>query len=226
MWCLTGHSIRLCPKNRQIVKVLKRQVRVKGSSGLNRSVEIPFGTPRWSDLTTPILFTAGFSTVVMSGAAIWKYENERYKRIKRTYSGEFWKFFENLPKQPKAGTWRQEMNSYWNSLTEGQKIVSGLLVVNTAVFIMWQIPAMTPFMMRYFASTPVGQSKVLPMLLCAFSHQNFMHFGFNMFALNSFVPPVVESMGKELFLGFYLTAAVVSSFTSLFYKVIYILAIF
>ena len=46
-----------------------------------------------------------------------------------------------------------------------------------------------------------------------------VHFGFNMFALSSFAPPLVDIMGKEHFLGAYLTGAVVSSFTSYFYRV-------
>ena len=222
MWCLAQNTARICPKsNRQVLKLLKRQVRAKANVGIGKNqIIFPSRSPVWSDLTKPLLFTVGFSTVAMAGSAIWKYENERQKRMKRsTYTGEFWKYFENLPPKPKAGEWRQQMNTYWNSLREGQKIVAGLLIANTAVFILWQIPAMTPFMMRYFVSSPVAHSKCIPMLLCAFSHQNFMHFGFNMYALSNFAPPVCEAMGKELFLGFYMTAAIVSSMTSLFYKV-------
>ena len=222
MWCLAQNTARICPKsNRQVLKLLKRQVRAKANVGIGKNqILFPSRSPEWSDLTKPLLFTVGFSTVAMAGSAIWKYENERQKRMKRsTYTGEFWKYFENLPPKPKAGEWRQQINTYWNSLREGQKIVAGLLIANTAVFILWQIPAMTPFMMRYFVSSPVAHSKCIPMLLCAFSHQNFMHFGFNMYALSSFAPPVCEAMGKELFLGFYMTAAIVSSMTSLFYKV-------
>ena len=221
MWCVTQNTIRLCSKsNRQVLKQLKRQVRAKANVGIgNQVLSFPSRSPKWSDLTRPFIFTVGFSTVAMAGSAIWKYENERSKRLKRTYSGDFWKYFENLPPKPKAGEWRRQMNSYWNSLTEGQKVIAGILLANTAVFVLWQIPAMTPFMMRYFVSSPVAHSTCIPMLLCAFSHQNFMHFGFNMYALSSFAPPVVEAMGKELFLGFYATTAIVSSFTSLFYKV-------
>ena len=222
MWCLAQNTARICPKsNRQVLKLLKRQVRAKANVGIGKNqILFPSRSPEWSDLTKPLLFTVGFSTVAMAGSAIWKYENERQKRMKRsTYTGEFWKYFENLPPKPKAGEWRQQINTYWNSLREGQKIVAGLLIANTAVFLLWQIPAMTPFMMRYFVSSPVAHSKCIPMLLCAFSHQNFMHFGFNMYALSSFAPPVCEAMGKELFLGFYMTAAIVSSMTSLFYKV-------
>lgn len=227
MWCLTQNTARICSKSdKQVLKLLKRQVRAKANVGIgkNQFISFPSRSPVWSDLTKPLLFTVGFSTVAMAGSAIWKYENERQKRMKRTgtYTGDFWKYFENLPPKPKAGEWRQQMNTYWNSLREGQKIVAGLLIANTAIFILWQIPAMTPFMMRYFVSSPVAHSKCIPMLLCAFSHQNFMHFGFNMYALSNFAPPVCEAMGKELFLGFYMTAAIVSSMTSLFYKVTFI----
>ena len=46
-----------------------------------------------------------------------------------------------------------------------------------------------------------------------------LHFGFNMMALSSFAPALVDIMGKEHFLGAYLTGAVVSSFTSYLYRV-------
>ena len=101
----------------------------------------------------------------------------------------------------------------------GHKLTFGIFSINLAVFLLWRIPAARPFMTKYFASNPAVKKNCLPMLLCAFSHMGPLHFGFNMFALSSFAPPLVDIMGKEHFLGAYLTGAVVSSFTSYFYRV-------
>ena len=101
----------------------------------------------------------------------------------------------------------------------GHKLTFGIFSINLAVFLLWKIPAAKPFMIKYFASNPAVKKNCLPMLLCAFSHMGPLHFGFNMFALSSFAPPLVDIMGKEHFLGAYLTGAVVSSFTSYLYRV-------
>ena len=101
----------------------------------------------------------------------------------------------------------------------GHKLTFGIFSINLAVFLLWRIPAARPFMTKYFASNPAVKKNCLPMLLCAFSHMGPLHFGFNMFALSSFAPPLVDIMGKEHFLGAYLTGAVVSSFTSYLYRV-------
>ena len=52
-----------------------------------------------------------------------------------------------------------------------------------------------------------------------YSHVGIMHLGFNMMALNSFGPKLVEMLGTEHFIATYLTAAVFSSWTSYVYKV-------
>ena len=52
-----------------------------------------------------------------------------------------------------------------------------------------------------------------------FSHYGPFHLAFNMYALQSFAPPLVDIMGKEHFLAIYLSGAVVSSMSSYVYKV-------
>ena len=42
----------------------------------------------------------------------------------------------------KAGAWRQELNSLWNSLNEGQRVFVPICAANVAVFLMWRIPGL------------------------------------------------------------------------------------
>ena len=118
----------------------------------------------------------------------------------------------------KAGEWRQKLNDYWNRLHDGHKLCFGIFSVNLAVFLLWKVPAAKPFMIKYFASNPAAKNNCLPMILSAFSHIGPWHFAFNMFALQSFTPTLVDIMGKEQFLGAYFSGAVVSSFSSYLYR--------
>ena len=59
----------------------------------------------------------------------------------------------------------------------------------------------------------------IPLLFFFFSHYGPFHLAFNMYALQSFAPPLVDIMGKEHFLAIYLSGAVVSSMSSYVYKV-------
>ena len=54
---------------------------------------------------------------------------------------------------------------------------------------------------------------------CGHTNLGPFHFAFNMFALYSFAPPLVDIMGKEHFLATYLTGAVISSYASYVYRV-------
>jgi len=225
MWYILGNHSRivlskLCPKTKQFPSFVSRNIRQNAKPGINKPViQGEFlQAPTWSDLIKPAIFTGVFGTSVMTGAFIWKYENSRKKEQK--FLDPVIKYFSNLPPPPKAGEWRRQLNEFWNKLHEGHKLTFGIFSINLAVFLLWRIPAARPFMTKYFASNPAVKKNCLPMLLCAFSHMGPLHFGFNMFALSSFAPPLVDIMGKEHFLGAYLTGAVVSSFTSYFYRVV------
>lgn len=227
MWYILGNQSRivlskLCPKTKQFPSFLSRNIRSQNAKSENKPVirDDFLQAPTWSDLIKPAIFTGVFGTSVMTGAFIWKYENTRQKDQEQKFLDPVIKYFKNLPPPPKAGEWRRQLNEFWNKLHEGHKLTFGIFSINLAVFLLWKIPAAKPFMIKYFASNPAVKKNCLPMLLCAFSHMGPAHFGFNMFALSSFAPPLVDIMGKEHFLGAYLTGAVVSSFTSYFYRVV------
>lgn len=56
------------------------------------------------------------------------------------------------------------------------------------------------------------------MFLSTFSHYSGLHLFANMYVLHSFCNPAIISLGKEQFLGLYLSAGVVASFASILYK--------
>lgn len=58
------------------------------------------------------------------------------------------------------------------------------------------------------------------MVLSTFSHYSFLHLLANMYVLHSFIGAAVNAVGREQFLGLYLSAGVLSSFTSYAYKVL------
>lgn len=113
-----------------------------------------------------------------------------------------------------------------------------ICALNVLVFGAWRIQRLQPFMLRYFCSNPGSKSVCLPMILSTFSHYSGFHLLANMYVLHSFstgkqgiyvskkklqlngFKGAVHSLGKEQFLGLYLGAGVISSFTSYVYKVV------
>lgn len=180
--------------------------------------------PKWNQLLKPVVFTVAVSGVSFAGAAIWQYENMRINIKKQ---GGFFEerfnnpFRRNPPStQPKAGNWRNELNAFWNNLSEGHKVFAPILAINVAVFAAWRIPAMRHVMMRHFCSNPSSKSgNCMPMLLSAFSHYSVFHLAANMYVLQSFSTPIVDSLGKEQFVAVYFSSAVFSSLCSYVHKV-------
>ena len=115
---------------------------------------------------------------------------------------------------PKAGQIRREINQFWNQLSEADKIFAPILAINILVFALWRVPALQPIMYKYFCGDPQLTNKGLPMLLSAFSHHSIIHLGCNMFVLHSFMGPIISTLGKEQFMGLYMSSCVITSFFS------------
>ena len=172
---------------------------------------------KWGILKRPFLFTIGFSACSFGGATIWQYENMRQiagggSKTGSTRAEELYRTFGmNVPK---AGKLRQEINKYWNQLSEGEKVLVPIVILNVIVFAMWRVPSLEVSMFKYFSANPQFSNKGLPMLLSAFSHASFLHLAVNMFVLHSFSRPIVSAIGKEQFVGLYLSSCAVTSFFS------------
>ncbi|KAL7990715.1 hypothetical protein Chor_014145 [Crotalus horridus] len=106
-------------------------------------------------LVKPFFFTIGFSGCAFGTAAIWQYEHLRTK---------FQNYFENAQAdwldriQPQKGLhFRKQINLWWNSLSNGQRTVSGIIAANVVVFCLWRIPTLSRIMVTYFTSNPASR---------------------------------------------------------------------
>lgn len=175
------------------------------------------------------IFCFTFSSSVFVGASIWEYEKIRSKAISALKSSNplDWirKHHNNVMEKQKdlndeLTRLKNEMKRLWNQLTPGERVFGPLLGLNILVYGLWRVPSLRNFMLRYFASNPAGQGANVywSMFFSTFSHYSFFHLFANMYVLHSF-SSVVRSLGTEQFLALYLSAGVVSSFTSYAFKV-------
>ncbi|KAM4743434.1 presenilin-associated rhomboid-like protein, mitochondrial isoform 3-T3 [Anableps anableps] len=176
-------------------------------------VRPPFSSPRaFGRLVRPFLFTVGFTGCSFGSAAIWQYES--LKSQVQSYFDELRADWLERVRPQKRGDVRKEVNQWWNSLTEGQKTVTGIIAANAVVFCCWRLPSLQRFMVRYFTSNPASKALCSPMLLSTFSHFSFFHMAANMYVLWSFSTSAVSMLGREQFLAVYLSAGVISTFVS------------
>lgn len=112
------------------------------------------------------------------------------------------------------------MDTWWNSLSTPDKLFIPLCGLNTLVFLLWRIPRFQPMMIKYFCSNPAARAVCWPMVLSTFSHYSAFHLFANMYVLHSFMNAAVLTLGKEQFLGFYLSAGVIAAFSSYCYKIL------
>ncbi|OCT94515.1 presenilins-associated rhomboid-like protein, mitochondrial [Xenopus laevis] len=168
-------------------------------------------------LYKPFLFTLGFSGCSFGVAAIWQYET--LKSRMKSYLDDIQADWLGKLRPPKHGVFRKQVNEWWNSLSEGQKTVSGIIALNGLVFCLWRVPSLQRTMIRYFTSNPASHSLCLPMVLSTFSHFSLFHMAANMYVLWSFSTSIVSILGKEQFLAVYLSAGTVSTFVSYVSKI-------
>ncbi|GBL98235.1 hypothetical protein AVEN_110265-1 [Araneus ventricosus] len=54
----------------------------------------------------------------------------------------------------KRSEFRRQINAWWNTQSEGEKVALTLFGINLCVFLLWRIPVLQPFMMKYFCASP------------------------------------------------------------------------
>ncbi|XP_056413689.1 presenilins-associated rhomboid-like protein, mitochondrial isoform X2 [Hyla sarda] len=227
--CWIGSSYtrtRLCLRQRILIeqrswfrKISRKTERVEAevwrNSGSRNSIAEPTSFSRGSilrNLYKPFLFTVGFSGCSFGAAAIWQYESLK-NRMKNYLDDMRADWLERI--QPaKHGDFRKQVNEWWNSLSDGQKTVSGIIAANILVFCCWRVPSIQRIMVRYFTSNPASNNLCLPMILSTFSHFSLFHMAANMYVLWTFSSSIVSILGQEQFLALYMSAGVVSTFAS------------
>lgn len=190
------------------VKVSKEALRKGPKLELEDAVE--HGPPSWRTLVRPTLFAFAFSGCSIATCAIWQYENSMRSRMP-----EWW----GTQTGRKSGEFRESMRQWWASQSDGEKLFWPIAGLNLLVFAAWRVPGLQSTMIKWFTSNPAGSATCLPMVLSTFSHYSLVHLGCNMVALHSFMGTAVHGLGKEQFLGVYLSAGVFSSLASMLYKV-------
>uniref|UniRef100_A0A8C6GWI0 Presenilin-associated rhomboid-like protein, mitochondrial n=1 Tax=Mus spicilegus TaxID=10103 RepID=A0A8C6GWI0_MUSSI len=168
-------------------------------------------------LVKPFFFTIGFTGCAFGSAAIWQYESLK-SRVQSYFDGIKADWLDSIRPQ-KEGNLRKEINKWWNSLSDGQRTVTGIIAANALVFCLWRVPSLQRTMIRYFTSNPASKVLCSPMLLSTFSHFSLFHMAANMYVLWSFSSSIVNILGQEQFVAVYLSAGVISNFVSYVCKV-------
>ncbi|XP_056139912.1 presenilins-associated rhomboid-like protein, mitochondrial isoform X2 [Lampris incognitus] len=117
--------------------------------------QTPHGPSRASRLVKPLLFTVGFTGCSFGTAAIWQYESLK-SRVQSYFNEVRADWLEKLRPQ-KQGDFRKQINQWWNSLSEGQRTVSGIIAANAVVFCCWRVPSLQRTMVKYFTSNPASR---------------------------------------------------------------------
>lgn len=88
-------------------------------------------------------------------AAIWQYENVRARAIALIRKpGSL--IHDKVYGVRKQGSWRNDVNTWWNGLSEGQKLFFPICFANCLVFLAWRVPQLQGTMVRYFCSNPAS----------------------------------------------------------------------
>lgn len=105
-----------------------------------------------------------------------------------------------------------------------------ILMANAVVFLGWKISSLESFMTKYFTMCTVEGVRNLPSMIAnAFSHRALFHFALNMYVLKGFMYPwsseekntTVPNVSKhDMFLPFYISAALSGSTLSFFVKLL------
>jgi len=154
---------------------------------------------------------------------IWEYEKIRSKAVSILRNANPLGWIKRQPKheaelQTELARIKKDMSALWNRLTPGEQVFAPIFVLNAVVFGLWRIPRLKLTMLKYFCSNPAGQAVCWPMFLSTFSHYSLFHLAANMYVLHSF-SGAVNALGREQFVGLYLSAGVISSFASYAYKI-------
>lgn len=171
-------------------------------------------------LIRPTLFTAGVCGSCFCGAAIYQYEN----RKRPISSLQDWISVQQQRQQrtafkQKVLKFRQEVNAWYNQFSTGEKIAGWTIFLNSLVFCAWRVKPLSAVMSRFFLSQPSAPKIPLsPMILSCFSHVMPLHLAFNMYALYSFSSFANSLLGPEQLVGLFISAGVVSSLTSLAFR--------
>jgi len=105
-------------------------------------------------------------------------------------------------------------NRLWPETPPAAATSIALILMNTAIFILWHFPPAFRMLNKYFMVVP-GYPRALAMVGNLFSHQSFQHLGLNMIMLWFMGTRLQDDIGRANFLAIYFSSGVIGGFTSL-----------
>lgn len=108
------------------------------------------------------------------------------------------------------GREQRALAGWWATAPVSHKLIA----LNIAVFVLWQLRGLQPFMQANFTVSwagVFGEWRVWTLLTSAFSHQGLWHLLWNMLYLHWFGPDLEQVYGRRNFLLLYLHGALVAS---------------
>ncbi|XP_041955324.1 presenilins-associated rhomboid-like protein, mitochondrial [Alosa sapidissima] len=180
-------------------------------------------------LIKPLMFTVGFTGCSFGAAAILQYESvksrldslleeresektDKFQTHDTAHWHNWWNQLSDFQRQ--VILFMSVMDDMWSSLSEGQKVATGIIAINAAVLCCWRMPSLQRSMLKYFTTNPASKTRCLPMVLSSFSHYSIVHMVVNMYVLWTFSTSIVSVLGREQFLAFYTSAGVISTMVS------------
>ena len=111
-------------------------------------------------------------------------------------------------------------NNYGNSFQRTTPVVLNLIIINALVFFAQIFLDKSFDIIEFFALYPYNSGLFKPYQLVThmFTHANFMHILFNMYALWMFGAALERVWGPKRFLVFYLVCGLAAGFTQLFFS--------
>lgn len=104
-----------------------------------------------------LIFQFGVSSFAV--VSIWEYEKIRAqaaKVIRTTKNLNKWLKSKIQGTKEEASELTKRIEALWMQLTPGERIFAPICALNLAVFGLWRIPSLQPFMIKYFTSNPAA----------------------------------------------------------------------
>uniref|UniRef100_A0A915CSZ1 rhomboid protease n=1 Tax=Ditylenchus dipsaci TaxID=166011 RepID=A0A915CSZ1_9BILA len=171
-----------------------------------------------SDLWKALGFTVVGGSVMYIIASISEYDKLK-KRSQRIF--QRWTSFDAMfnTDRNKLARRSSSYTEYFQNLSPAQLNTMKIIGVCALVTGAWKVPSLQPKMWQYFSNSFASKSLCMPMFLSVLSHKHLLHFGVNMYVLNSFAGAVTEKfLGVDQFNAMFFTGGLVSSLASLMHK--------
>jgi membrane associated rhomboid family serine protease len=179
-----------------------------------KAKELIFGSGTFR-IFRPVLATIFGVSITMNLMEMWRKKNIENGTARRERE-LLYKWHKRARQNPKYlypdEPLLQHLKRRWRDIPSSRKLLAGIIAVNSGIFLLWQLPIF-PVMYRLFSHTPFS-GRTYTLFTSMWSHSELWHIVFNMVALWSFGKAACDTLGKERFLGLYLSSGMIASLVS------------